>query len=104
VNLRELLLDENIRLPACPAIFLRLLDILRDEKAEMQDLVKVVSADPALTLEIIRVANSPFYGAARQIKSIGEAAMRLGFNDVWAIASALKSKELFDFSKKNWTL
>ena len=104
INIRELLLDKDIRLPACPAIFLRLMDILRDEKAEMKDLVKIVSADAALTLEIIRVANSPFYGAARQIKSIGDAAMRLGFNDVWAIASALKSKEMFEFSKKSWTL
>ena len=104
INIRELLLDQNIRLPACPAIFLRLMDILQDEKAEMKDLVKVVSADPALTLEIIRVANSPFYGASRQIKSIGEAAMRLGFRDIWAIASAIKGKEMFDFSRKNWTL
>jgi putative nucleotidyltransferase with HDIG domain len=55
--------------------------------------------DPALTTALLKVANSALYGAARQIATIENAVLRLGFAEVMKIAIGLKSKEFLSAPK-----
>jgi putative nucleotidyltransferase with HDIG domain len=97
------LLASNVALPSCPQVLLRLMNVLHDSEVQSDQIVDLISTDPALTLEVVRVANSPLYGAVRQIRSVSDALMRLGLHEVWSITSALKTKELFASSNAAWT-
>jgi HD-like signal output (HDOD) protein len=69
---------------------------------DTSDLPRVISADPSLTLHVVRVANSAYYGAAKNVRSVDDAILRIGLREVWAIAAAIKAKEMFDVAK-NWS-
>jgi HD-like signal output (HDOD) protein len=65
------LLDKPIRLPALPR---NAGDILRmtarpTEEIDPGELVDVIASDPGLTVQLLRLANSPFFGVSRQITS-----------------------------------
>ena len=51
-------------------------------KQDLATLVDKISQDPSLTVRILRVVNSPFYGMPREIGSLREAIILLGFNRI----------------------
>ena len=95
---QPLTLDElvrrKIRLPPCPAIFSRLISLLEGE-SHRDEVAIVISSDLPLTTQVLRVANSAFYGLSRRVRSVDEALLRLGFSEVCSIAFALKSRDMF---------
>lgn len=42
----------------------------------------MVSQDPVLAARVLRLANSPFYGLPRQVGSLREAVLILGFSNL----------------------
>lgn len=69
-----------------PAVALRLIAIAEDARFSAQDLADTVRVDQALTLKILRLSNSPFFGLPRRITSIREAIVLLGFREVRSLA------------------
>lgn len=75
----EILLQAVNALPPLPAVALRVMQVSQDPRASASDLALVVSADPGLSATILRVANSAAYARARQVTSVQEALVVLGF-------------------------
>lgn len=98
----EELLKRNVRLPICPEVLSRLIDVLNNPNNRVSDLATTVMCDPALTAQVLRVSNSVLFGLSRQICSLEESILRIGFKDIWAIASALKTQELFQSTSTDW--
>jgi HD-like signal output (HDOD) protein len=73
------------RIPAFPPIVLRLLDLLSRDDVEIRELVALISADPAFSAQILRVANSPLFGFRSQIDSLQSALVVLGLRRVRAL-------------------
>jgi putative nucleotidyltransferase with HDIG domain len=92
----EQILTGNIRVPICPSVFLRLMQALYNPDQQNRELVEVLSTDPGLTLQILKCANSALYASTRAIRSIEEAITRLGYAEIWSIATASKGKEMFN--------
>lgn len=80
-------------LPALPRAAVHILSVIDDPRTTATTLEKAVAMDQALTAKILRIANSPFYGAAREIKTVSEAIVRLGFVTIrnWTLVTATKS-------------
>lgn len=97
------IIQHNIALPVCPQVFMELTQAMAHMDDASFDLARVLSSDPMLTARILRVSNSAFYRASRQISSIREAIVRIGLNEIWTIASALKAKEMFRVSGDGWS-
>lgn len=66
-------------LPPLPAIALRVMQVAQDPKSSAADLALVVSADPGLSARVLRIANSAAYRRAREVTSVQEALVVLGF-------------------------
>jgi putative nucleotidyltransferase with HDIG domain len=98
------LLSRDIMLPVCPVVFTRLLNALSQPDASAVDLAEILQTDSVLASQVLRSANSAVYGLPRQVRSIDEAIFRIGFREVWSIASALKAKELFRTQNRPWTV
>lgn len=66
-------------LPPLPQVALRVIHVAQDPRSSAADLAVAVSSDPALAARILRAANSPLFRANREITSVQEALVRLGF-------------------------
>lgn len=68
-------------LPVLPQVATQVLHIVDNPISSHRDLAKVIEGDPAIAGKVLRVANSPIYGA-QNITSIGRAISVLGLNTV----------------------
>jgi HD-like signal output (HDOD) protein len=80
-------------LPPLPAVALRVIQVAQDPKASASDLSLIVSADPGLSARILRIANSAAYRRSREVTSVQDALVVLGFVQArnLAVSSAITS-------------
>lgn len=91
-NLYDSLESVN-NLPTFPQIALEITYLLRKESTSAKNLYDLISKDPILISQILRTANSPFYGLRGKVSSLMHAINLLGFVQIEniVIASALLS-------------
>lgn len=69
-------------LPTLAPVAVEVLRLADDNRATLEDIGEVISRDPALSTQILRVANSPMYGMGGEVSSLGRAAAVLGLRTV----------------------
>lgn len=72
-----------------PRVMARVLAIVKDPASTAIDLSNELSNDQALTVNILKTVNSAYYGFQRQIMTVPEAVVLLGFNEVERLALAI---------------
>jgi putative nucleotidyltransferase with HDIG domain len=78
---------ESIReLSTLPGVILRILEVMNNPMADARDVEKEIIDDPVITAKVLKVANSPFYGIDRNISSVSQAVVLMGFAEVQNIA------------------
>jgi len=70
---------------AAPA---RMLSLLCDPQVEPRQVAELIRRQPALCARVLRVANSPYYGQSRTVKTLERAFLVLGIDAVRGIAAA----------------
>lgn len=68
-------------LPLMPVLLMEAVQQING-KQNLTALVDKISHDPSMAVRILRIANSPFYGMPREIGSLREAVVLLGFNRI----------------------
>jgi putative nucleotidyltransferase with HDIG domain len=91
----ETQLDELIQLRPLPAIALRIMKSCREEQTNVRDLVKLVECDATISSHILSVVNSSLYGYSRDISSINQAVVVLGFKSLSDLAVSIASEKVF---------
>lgn len=81
-------LDHLSGLPPFPKVTVKLLAMLDDDTISVDELSKVISADPSLVLKVLHLANSPFYMVSKPVESVKEAVLVLGINTIKSITTA----------------
>lgn len=81
-----------------PTVAARLLQLPAD--AELMELAQLIECDPAVSLELLRLANSSLYGFTGQIRSVNHAVVILGFREVRSLALSLASGQVFGGGSK----
>lgn len=84
----EELIASTTELSSLPSTTLRLMTLLDDETVEAAKVLEVIEKDPALTSNLLKLANSAFYGLRRQVGSAREALVLLGNQTVVNLALA----------------
>lgn len=67
-------------MPAFPKSVQKILELTRDAGCSPKDLVQVIDKDPVITVKVLRVVNSAYFGLADPITSIDHAVVFMGFN------------------------
>ena len=75
-------------LAALPSTTSRLLELLDDATAGADKILDIVEQDPALTANLLKLCNSAYYGARRQVGSVREGLVMLGNQTVLSLAFA----------------
>lgn len=81
-------------LPTLPSVLGKILSTAADPDASAMDLGKHIAADQSLSATILKLVNSAYYGFYRQITSVTQAIVMLGFLEVRNLtltATAFKS-------------
>jgi putative nucleotidyltransferase with HDIG domain len=66
-------------LPPFPAVALKALNVLAGTETSLRELCDVIRPDPVFSAEILRVANSPLVAFSKEVTSMLQASMLLGF-------------------------
>ncbi len=74
--------EKIIALPTLPTVVSRLMQIVDSPKSSAQTLGRLIENDQVLTARILKLANSAYYGMARQISSVSQAVVVVGFDAV----------------------
>ncbi len=85
---RREVLQKSDLMPSLPDLVMKILTLLNDGGADLSEFEKLLSKDTTLVARMLRVVNSPFYGMARQITSIKEAVLVLGFRSLRGLVLA----------------
>lgn len=69
------------RFSPAPRVLSKAIGLLRNPNAELDDIVALIRTDAALSADIIRGANSAFYGAGERVSSLERALQKIGFRE-----------------------
>jgi len=78
-----------------PEVTIKIIEIVEDPKSTARDLHAVIKNDPALSVKVLKVVNSAFYGLPGQVASVDRAIILLGLSAVKNIAIAASIARLF---------
>ncbi|MDA8162192.1 MAG: HDOD domain-containing protein [Desulfobacteraceae bacterium] len=88
-------LDKLQDLPAMPNTLVMVLDSVSDPDVSIKNIEKILENDPMLATKVLRMANSPYYGAANRVNSIARAILVLGFNEIRNLVIGLSLTGMF---------
>ena len=78
-----------------PEVTIKIIQIVEDPRSTARDLHDTIKNDPALSVKILKVVNSAFYGLPGQVASVDRAIILLGLSAVKNIAIAASIARLF---------
>lgn len=91
----DALTHDRLTLPTLPEVALRIQDLLRNDEVSIARVVKEIQSDPALTVRLIRVANSAAMRGGRSVDSIQQAVTRLGLQYTRLLVNGLVLEQMF---------
>lgn len=83
-----------------PAVATKVLNLLEQDDVDVHELLKIIETDPTLTLKLLRIANSPLYATRREISSVQQAIMMIGFSKLTNIVLGISIFSKFWLSTK----
>jgi len=91
------LISEKIKnLPTLPDIVQKLITLIQDEKTSAGDLSKLISYDQAISIKLLKVANSAYYGFLKEVATIQHAIVILGFEEVKRLSLGISILNFMD--------
>lgn len=93
---REKLLQIARALPADLHVLSQLGDMLQDVNSDLDAIATLLRRDVALAARIVRISNSPVFGATSRIGSIEEAVNRVGFSEILKLVGTATAARISD--------
>lgn len=87
----------NIRnLPTPPIVFHQIQKVINDPNVSAGEIARILAEDPAMSVKVLKLTNSAFYGLAREIESVKEAVVIVGME---AVKNLVLSASVLDMFK-----
>jgi putative nucleotidyltransferase with HDIG domain len=95
----------NVRhLPPAPKVVPELMRLLNQPDVDSSKVVKMISYDPSLTANVLRICNSAYFGASVPTSDLQEAVTRLGFQQVYQLVAAATGARLLGAAQPGYGL
>lgn len=76
----------EVRLPPLPAVMLELQNLLQSNSFSADQVASIISKDPGLTVWLLKLVNSPYYGFSARVSTISRAVALVGTRQIQALA------------------
>ncbi|HKK21827.1 MAG TPA: HDOD domain-containing protein, partial [candidate division Zixibacteria bacterium] len=100
----------NIRnLPTPPIVFHQIQKVINDPNVNATQVASILAEDPAMSVKVLKMTNSAFYGLAREIESVRQAVVIIGFEAIKNLVLSASVLDMFkgknidqDYQEKFW--
>lgn len=82
-------------LPPMPNVAWKAMELLENENVSGQELSKILSKDTALVSRVLRIANSAMFARQREISTISQASMVIGYKTLKGIIYAATVRQMY---------
>jgi HD-like signal output (HDOD) protein len=76
------LIQSDIELVSLPDIYLRIEKVIKDPNSSARHVAAIISQDPNLSVKLLKIVNSAFYGLRQKIDTISRAVTIVGHNQI----------------------
>jgi len=83
------LLRRNCELPPIPTVAVNLLGLLGKEQVSLGEVAATIAADATIAAEVLRAANTAYYGVRGEVTSLQHATTLLGIGRIRALAATI---------------
>jgi len=80
------------RFSPAPRILGRALVLMRDDQCDIETVAELIRGDPALTGDILRIANSAYFAGEQRVQSVEHALQRIGFKQAMRLLTVAVSR------------
>lgn len=94
-------LREHFTLPALPRVVSKIQNLIESGEADMRIVADLISGEPALTAQVLKVVNSAYYGLSREITNVKFALAFLGLNEIYRMVLSLSVVNTLDIEDKD---
>ncbi len=93
-SIRELI--KNIdQLPSMPSVITDLIELTSNPDSDIAEIIALIEKDQALTAKLLKLCNSSYYGLSKQVSSLRNAVVLIGFKSVYKMVIALGTAVFF---------
>ena len=86
-------------IPTLPIVSKQIMLLLGDENVSLKQVAELIERDQALTVRILKIANSAFYGTLSKVSNIDHAMVILGIQEIRSILFAFSVYGFFTGNK-----
>ncbi|NMP30982.1 HDOD domain-containing protein [Thalassotalea sp. M1531] len=91
----EKIKHDALVLPTLPEIALRVREAADDPEINLNQMSDIISQDPALSMGMLKVANSAVMGRSVKVETVNQAVTRIGLRQIKSIATAMAIEQVF---------
>jgi signal transduction histidine kinase/HD-like signal output (HDOD) protein len=93
-------IKQSTHLPQLPQVMLKLVKACKNAGVDVDELTRIISADPSLTSKLLQVIGSPYVNLPKEVNSIKTAVVYLGMDTIRNIAISSSAMHFFKMSGK----
>lgn len=83
------------KLPTPPLVFTQISRVIDNEDASAYDVAGIIAEDPAMSAQVLKLANSAYYGLANPVPHVKQAVVVLGLNEIKNVVLAASAISVF---------
>lgn len=107
----EKIKQESLILPTLPEVALRVREAADDPEINLGQMSEIIAHDAALSMGMLKVANSAMLGRGIRVETVNQAVTRIGLRQIKSIATAMALEQVFIseneivsmYLKKSWS-
>lgn len=85
-------IERITNLPTPPLVFQQINKVINDPNTSAYDIASILSEDPAMSIKVLKLSNSAFYGIRHEVTSVKQAVVLMGME---AVKSMVLSTAIF---------
>lgn len=93
-------LHEVTELISLPEVYLKIRQLMADDDSDIADFAEIVRLDPNLSLAVLKMVNSAFFGFSRKIENVLQATNMIGIGQLHIIVLGLSAISALDYPNK----
>lgn len=97
-------IDRVKSLPPAPTVLMELLEQFRDQDRDVDRIVALITHEPALAAQVLKLCNSAAYATDHPIADMFEAVSRVGFYEIYRLVAAVVGARALAMAGKSKTV
>jgi putative nucleotidyltransferase with HDIG domain len=95
MNRAQAFIEDARELPVMPPVAAEVMRKAEDPDTAVKEIAELISRDAALAVRVLKIANSSFYAMAREVQTMQQAIMLLGYSTLRSVVVAASMKDVF---------